>query len=533
MEFGTGRNADADTKMIIESTGEVGIGTDSPSSALHVNSGGTNVVGVFESTDSIASIAFKDNSTTSTSHVNIGADANDMIIITGGTEKVRIEDNGNVGIGTSSPSELLHVSGGNLAVTNNSGISLNTADATYAKIQQSTSSADILELTSFGSMQFSTDSNANSTNKYFIWKTDGEGSGGSELMSLSETGTLSIASTSTNVASLAVTGTGAASELKIQTTTNNANGTIKFGDVDDDDIGYIQYGHSANYLRFGTNTQERMRIDSNGALLVGTTNISSGTGISLASEAFHVNTANGFALFRNVRADSAGNALILDRNNGDGDLLNLRKANSSQGDIGVIDNDIYIDSTDEGRLHVGGTGRYSWSNTLFGPQNDNARDLGSSGARWKDAYLSGSLYVGGTAAANALDDYEEGTFSVTVDNLDGFSGSPSSTSFTYTKIGNKVFCEGSFNMASSSGNVTVGDSVQFTSGSLPFTPSSLGTCIGVAAVQSGAATGDNCAMGYVALANTGVYGVQIHTVNGTVARATKTISFKIAYETAA
>ena len=110
---------------------------------------------------------------------------------------------GSVGIGTSSPSEKLHVSGGNLAVTNNSGISLNTADATYAKIQQSTSSADILELTSFGSVQFSIDSNNNSTNKYFIWKANGEGSGGSELMSLSDVGVLSMGSSG----SIAMNGT--------------------------------------------------------------------------------------------------------------------------------------------------------------------------------------------------------------------------------------------------------------------------------------------------------------------------------------
>ena len=45
--------------------------------------------------------------------------------------------------------------------------------------------------------------------------------------------------------------------------------SINFGDKDDADIGIIQYGHSDNSMRFFTNTNERMRIDSSGRLLVG------------------------------------------------------------------------------------------------------------------------------------------------------------------------------------------------------------------------------------------------------------------------
>jgi hypothetical protein len=38
-----------------------------------------------------------------------------------------------------------------------------------------------------------------------------------------------------------------------------------------------------------------------------------------------------------------------------------------------------------------------------------ALDIGDSAARFKDLYLSGGVYLGGTVAANHLDDYEEGT----------------------------------------------------------------------------------------------------------------------------
>jgi hypothetical protein len=43
---------------------------------------------------------------------------------------------------------------------------------------------------------------------------------------------------------------------------------------------------------------------------------------------------------------------------------------------------------------------------------DAAIDLGISSQRFKDLYLSGGVYLGGTGAANHLDDYEEGTFTV-------------------------------------------------------------------------------------------------------------------------
>ena len=46
---------------------------------------------------------------------------------------------------------------------------------------------------------------------------------------------------------------------------------------------------------------------------------------------------------------------------------------------------------------------------------DNAIDLGSGAYRYNDLYLGGNLYIGGTGSANALDDYEEGTFTPTID----------------------------------------------------------------------------------------------------------------------
>ena len=45
---------------------------------------------------------------------------------------------------------------------------------------------------------------------------------------------------------------------------------------------------------------------------------------------------------------------------------------------------------------------------------DDTVSLGNATYRFKDAYLSGGVYLGGTGAANFLDDYEVGTFTATI-----------------------------------------------------------------------------------------------------------------------
>ena len=76
----------------------------------------------------------------------------------------------------------------------------------------------------------------------------------------------------------------------------------------------------------------------------------------------------------------------------------------------------------------------------LGDYKDDEIDLGYSGARFKDLYLSGGVQLGGTGAANKLDDYEEGTWTPVL--ADATSGGNTATigsaDGTYTKVGKLV-----------------------------------------------------------------------------------------------
>ena len=73
--------------------------------------------------------------------------------------------------------------------------------------------------------------------------------------------------------------------------------------------------------------------------------------------------------------------------------------------------------------------------------DDGVIGLGAAGTRFKDLYLSGGAYLGGTAAANKLDDYEGGEFDPTVTNSDGNMSGISYVSQIgyYQKIGDLVW----------------------------------------------------------------------------------------------
>ncbi len=106
----TDPSVELDVSGTIRATTRLNIGNSNQVTALSLYSGSVATTGTFESNATGAYIIFKD-ATSGGSNVGIGAVGDDCFIMAGGSEKVRIDDSGNVGIGTNAPTEKLDVQG--------------------------------------------------------------------------------------------------------------------------------------------------------------------------------------------------------------------------------------------------------------------------------------------------------------------------------------------------------------------------------------------------------------------------------------
>ena len=108
-------------------------------------------------------------------------------------------------------------------------------------------------------------------------KTNASGSGVSTRLKITSTGQVLIGTTTPSGYSnrlLTVAAADGDSSIELRTATDHA-GQISFTDGSAGDAtnyrGYIQYNHDGDYMRFGTSSTERIRIDSTGRLLVNRT----------------------------------------------------------------------------------------------------------------------------------------------------------------------------------------------------------------------------------------------------------------------
>ena len=163
-----------------------------------------------------------------------------------------------------------------------------------------------------------------------------------------------------------------------------------------------------------------------------------------------------------VQSTVDGNKCIdLNRKTSDGAILGFSKDGTAVGSIGTEAGDLHIGTDDTGIQFVNGINAIAPVNSTNGSDRDAAISLGHASGRFKDLYLSGGVYLGGTAAANTLDDYEEGTWTPVPT-----QGSVATISATYTKIGRMVTVHGQ-ELAFS--NTTSGVTLEVAG--LPFAPS--------------------------------------------------------------
>ena len=155
-----------------------------------------------------------------------------------------------------------------------------------------------------------------------------------------------------------------------------------------DTTNYINLSNDA--MQFATNGSERMRIDSSGNLLVGTTTylgVNSPQNGTLSTDAGFAVEGQGVVQIGRYQ----NSAIRINRMGNDGDIAEFRKDGTNVGSIGTKLGGLYIADGGVGlRFDSGGTDDILPSNST-GDATDASINLGSSGARFKDLYLSSAI----------------------------------------------------------------------------------------------------------------------------------------------
>lgn len=217
------------------------------------------------------------------------------------------------------------------------------------------------------------------------------------------------------------------------------------------------------YSSGGTNVRFRDLYLSNSTIVALRTTFGSG--------GFWDNASNG----NNVGVKTGGNHIFLTDGNGgvadgtkDIGIASRRVRNLYLSGISytnkVVAQTIFREGSDGSGLHFTTNAIYPTNETSA--ISDGTETLGAPAYRFKDLYLSGGAYLGGTGSLNKLDDYEEGTWTPSFSN----AGSPSySTQYgRYTKVGRIVYCTIAIRATSVSGSSHIGIA------GLPFTPADTG-----------------------------------------------------------
>ncbi len=330
----------------------------------------------------------------------------DLIVGNGKNARIATFDGstGNVGIGTTSPSNLLTIS-----------------DATTAK----------LELNRNGTIGngwiVSTDSAANEEVAIQMYNSEFRlYNNSTQNFTVTSGGNVGIG-TSSPSRPLDVT----RSVGSIIANFKNTAGTLSFITLGNTSstADQIRVGANGTALTLSTNYAERMRIDSSGNLLVGKTSAvgASTVGIEVRPNGDLISTRSG------------NQPLTLNRTTSDGTIAQFRKDNTTVGSIGADGGAIYIGNTAGEKLKF-----HNGSGGSFYPATDNNNDLGATSNRFKDLYLSGGAYLGGTGSANHLDDFEEGdhTTSITCTTSGTVTLNTTFDSISYVKVGRLVTVTG-------------------------------------------------------------------------------------------
>jgi hypothetical protein len=304
---------------------------------------------------------------------------------------------GTVGIGTSSPNDLLDLSATSTPILRFT----QTGDGAYARI-----------FSTAGNFYLNADY-GNTGGRSMIFRIGGT----TERMRIDSIGRVGIG-TSSPAAMLDIQGGTYGLSIGSRLLSSQSDIALTSNSVINGDTSLNLCANS--FLSFYTGTTdrltgtaggtERMRIDSSGRVGIGTSNPQQKLEIGTTSDSENTITLKASTTGTNkiFFSDGTGAALYAG-------FLEYQHTNNTLG-FGTASSE---------RMRIDSSGNVGIGTSSPGTELDVNGDITADG-----------IYLGGTGAANYLDDYEEGTWTVTWNSL---SGTPSNTTAYYRKIGGIVY----------------------------------------------------------------------------------------------
>ncbi len=406
-------------RLRIDSSGRLGLGTSSPQRLLTLTSDG-----------SIHQIAFNDSDLGASGAWWLTGNVNGVYKITQSTnavgsltsleDRLVIDSSGRVGIGTTSPASTLHVAGITTAY-GNGGASLRWGDTTTLGTLTYSGSDPIIQ-TNTGNILFwqgtTERARIDSSGRLLIGTSTSRANGG-------QTAQIQLEAITANGSSIALT--------QNQADTNSA--ILLFGKTRSTSIGgsdLVSNGDRLGEIRFSGG--DGTSLTSSGAAIASFVDGTPGLNDMPGRLVFSTTADGASSPTERMRIDSSGNVSIGLAAGGDR-TLTIRSAGATRG----------VFSTDavNGILNIGCTNDSTIGNIVF----NTGASISETARITTDKYLrmasgTGGIQFGGdTAAANALDDYEEGTWTPAY-GLGGGSVTYSLQQGEYVKVGNTVTARG-------------------------------------------------------------------------------------------
>jgi len=488
-------------RMRIDSSGNVGIGIDTPQTLLNVNSLSGTTYPTLGTASGVIALSINElhgmylgvdgasgNGWIQSMREDTGATAYNLILQPSG---------GNVGIGQTGPGQKLvignydSVANGTMRITALGGQGVGTIRNSLEFSLSSEFSVNSSDAYKFSvGLNSAVGNSGNYNSDFVIRRTTRLGvTDNVDFMIDGTSGNIGIGVTNpqmglhvadTKGALFGPSGSGTASAYFSPSDENTLNGSYGI-DTDGGDLWLNYRGYQDGFTRFrdtrignGKGGVVALFEGSTGYVGIGTT-----TPSQKLEVAGNINVINSNPYIWIGESGSGGGAGFIGWNDaGDylflghsyGSAFNKNIVINSSGNVGIgtagPDSKIQVEARNASNVIYAGfrVGYNATSNNYYDADTHHFR-LGTGSSAGGNLYVGGGVYLGGTATANKLDDYDEGTWTPAVSG----SGTAGTATYglqggSYTKIGNKVTCWFSIaNFAQS------GASGNFIISGLPFT----------------------------------------------------------------